>query len=574
MIPCAVQTLAMLIVSAPSAEPTDARIVDLPGVRVAVSRTASVEAERIAGEMLSQLRRTAGRLGVDYDSLFGAENSARIDVYGSHEEKGLATGSVESVSVEADQARAAIVVDGLTAAADGRAEALLLLQRLYGAARSGTIREGAARVFGNADAVAYYRAAAAWIHAAGESTPLEALFDEDAFGRRSFLIQAPQAAVAVEVILETLGQDGLAMAWRGEPLDPGLLDVRFQMRLDLLVEQHADWMSRRRAERAACRREVNMRGFCFAHEGYAIHDGYISAMARRSLDRARALGADAVSITPFGYFRDPTSPEIRWRRRTGGRQGYETDEAIMVSAAHARELGMRTMLTPHLWGRAWRGEIEMATAEDWRAWFDGYGEFLVHNAFLAERCDFDWLAIGSELTRTTPGHGQDWARLARRARRLFAGGLIYNANWGAEMGSLEFTDALDAVGVDCYDSLSTSDSPTDAQLLAGAHELLDRIGSLRDRYQRPILLTEIGYPARPGAWAEPHKQDRNGPVRTDAQARCLSAFATAYAAREDDAVTGFFIWKWPTFDSWRLGGKTDYWPASAQALEILRRAFR
>ncbi len=500
----------------------------------------------------------------------GPPVSARIHVFASHEQKGLETGDVTALSLTGDDT-AQIVLCGDRSRHDGRAEALVFLRARFGEPALPMMADGASRALADEDCVLDYRATAAWVHAAGETTRLSDLVDPVRYGMRSGLVQAPLAAVLAEVLLE-LGSDAFTRAWNRGEIDLALVEPAFHARLDAFTASHRHWMVERRRRRHARATTAPLRGFCFSHEGYRIRDGYISEMANRSLERARSLGATAVSITPFGYYRDPHDPEIRWRRRTeGDRQGYETDESLLVAGDHARRLGFAVMMKPHLWGHGWCGDLEMKSDDDRRRWFESYGEFLVHYALLAERGEYDWLSIGCELVKMTRGRDAEWRSLAARARALFSGGLTYASNWGDEMERIGFADALDAVGVDCYFSLATKEDPTDAELRSGAIDVIRRIAGLRGRYRRPILLTEIGFPVRERSWLDPHRSRGGEAASPRDQARCYRAFFDAFAA--EASIDGFFVWKWPTFDRWHDARRVDFWPASDDALEVLRGAF-
>lgn len=559
---------------APAGEDPVRVVVD--GVDFLVGRGVEGDPREVAARSASRLRATRDRMAAGKDPGEPAggpmfDRAATVRIFATHEERGLRVGAEASFEVTAEPLTCDVVVETGVTRQSGRAEALLFLVGRHGPAPTALLADGASYALADEDAVKDYRATAAWLEDAGEATPIEALLDPVRYDQRSALVQSALAAVLMELVLEREGPDGLLRCWRGDPVDVAVYGPLYRARLRRLVDDHRHWMDARRAARGARRVETRHRGVCFAHEGYRVHDGYLSDMARRSLERARDAGARAVSITPFGYYRDPNAPDLRWPRRTGPRAGQESDESILVASARARALGMTTMLKPHLWGHGWCGTIRMTAEADWDAWFANYGEFLVHYAILAERAEFDWLSIGCELVETTRGNADRWRALARRARRLFAGGLCYAANWGEEMERVDFADALDAIGVDFYFPLSDEDDPSDDALRRGAADALARTAALRERHGRPILLTEVGYPSRAAPWKDPFEVSRGSPEHAALQARCLRAFAAAFAAQ--DGVDGFYVWKWPTFDHWADRGRVDYWPAGEESMRALERAF-
>lgn len=532
-----------------------------------VSPTLIDDAERVAERIQQRFDRLAERFGPGEWQL-----RPRLHCFASHEEQGLVRGTATSFSVT--DAEATFVIEPGVARQDGKAEALLFLNDRFGPPATLMAADGAAYALADEDAVKDYRASAAWLAAAGEATELADLLDPERYLARSVLVQAPLAAVVMELLLERVDHGDFLAVWRGEPIDATALAIAYRERLDALVTSHRHWMDERRRARADCRQQVELRGISFAHEGYRIHDGYVSGQAARSLARASELGAGAVSITPFGSFRALTDPAVRFATRSDRSAGRETDESVLVAANHAARLSMRRMLKPHLWGHGgWCGDVRMQNEADWHHWFASYGEFLVHHAMLAERAGLEWLSIGCELAGTTEGHDAEWAELARRARRLFAGGLIYSSNWGDEMDRLGFAAELDAVGVDFYFPLSATDTPTDAELLEAARAALLRTGDLATRYRRPVILTELGYPPVAAPWKEPFRGDGGAAGFAENQARCYRIFAQAWQSRPPDAVRGFLIWKWPTFDRWDAASRLDYWPAGEGTLTALRQLF-
>jgi hypothetical protein len=48
------------------------------------------------------------------------------------------------------------------------------------------------------------------------------------------------------------------------------------------------------------------RGMTLAHEGFEIHDGYLSARSDRSLEKLQSLGVDSAAIVPYAFMADPS----------------------------------------------------------------------------------------------------------------------------------------------------------------------------------------------------------------------------------------------------------------------------
>ncbi len=312
------------------------------------------------------------------------------------------------------------------------------------------------------------------------------------------------------------------------------------------------------------------RGMTLAHEGFEIHDGYLSARSDRSLDKLHSLGVDSVAIVPYAFMADPSRvtplavPE---------RAGSETDEAVIHAIEAAKSRGMTVLLKPQIWLRqSWPGEIEARGPEDEERFFREYGRWIRHYALLAEKNGVEILAIGTELSKMTRGRNSRWETLIRDIRILYGGQLVYAANWGDEVEQVGFWPLLDFIGVDFYYPLSSEDSPSEEALRAGFERSLEPIRALSRRVSKPVLLTEIGYTSTRSPWKSPHSSDRGREASPEHQAR---AYEAAFAALADETswIRGTYWWKWPT--DLALGGAGDpgFTPNGKPAEEVIRRGY-
>jgi hypothetical protein len=185
-------------------------------------------------------------------------------------------------------------------------------------------------------------------------------------------------------------------------------------------------------------------------------------------------------------------------------------------------------------------EIEMRTDADWKAWFRNYGEYIVAHAQQAQAAGVDLFCVGRELDRTVLRREADWRDLIRRVRGVYRGPLTYSANFDTYRG-IGFWDALDFIGVSAYFSLSDAPDPSPAELAAGWDRAFVPLGELSRRFDRPVLLTEVGYPAIAGAARAPWREGP-GPADVWLQARLYDAALTAASRRP--WIVGAFPWLW------------------------------
>src|SRR5258707_4871377 len=98
----------------------------------------------------------------------------------------------------------------------------------------------------------------------------------------------------------------------------------------------------------------------------------------------------------------------------------------------------------------------------------------------------------------TSGPTSEWRDIVKMVRLLYPGTLTYGANHGEET-SVQWWDALDAIGVDGYYALTQLDDPTLAQLRAAWQPTLTRLADFALKWHPPTLLTAIAdqYPVCP-----------------------------------------------------------------------------
>jgi hypothetical protein len=238
------------------------------------------------------------------------------------------------------------------------------------------------------------------------------------------------------------------------------------------------------------------------------------------------------------------------------------------------------MLKPHLWllnhGQGvWLSDIDMDSEEEWQRWFDSYGKFILHYAQLAQRIKAEVFCIGTELRQTATERSQNWRAIARNVKHLFSGKLTYAANWDSELHDITFWDELDYIGVQGYFPLSTQPDPSVIECRRSWEQHAQSLESLSDRYNRPILFTEIGYKStsdgaiRPWEWPG-FLSGMIQRVSIETQANCYESFFSVFWNRRWFA--GAHIWKWYADHSEAGGvGNIGFTPQNKPAQNILAR---
>ncbi len=301
-----------------------------------------------------------------------------------------------------------------------------------------------------------------------------------------------------------------------------------------------------------------LRGISFSHE--VRRAGYGSDAAAAQLARMHALGANAVSIVPYGFTRAPEQPTVRYRGTD------ESEDRVFRTLEQARRLGLRTVLKPQLWAPyRFTGDIAFERPADFARWWADYRRWMLHQARVAALGRADVLVVGTELGGVTR-HREAWRQLIRDVRRIYSGPLTYAANWAGDFETNPFWGDLDLLGLNMYYPLAgpgeqpRADSPR-------VRELRAKIADISRRYGKPVLFTEVGYAASAAAAAEPWKED-HGPFDPAMQARCYEVVFEAFA--REPWLAGLFWWKWPSHG---LGAPDDpsFSPLGKPALAVLER---
>jgi hypothetical protein len=367
-----------------------------------------------------------------------------------------------------------------------------------------------------------------------------------AFARGADVEPSPADLVAGSPRLSPVLAVGSAAAW----LEAGArLDGEAAMKKALAGPEPALLSALERWRQAAGRQSVQppprrdlpkefLRGVSYAMTN-SIDGGYISPRSRDALGKLASLSVNAVSIMPFAFMPDGAAAEISFVHRDP--QG-ETDEGTLHAVADARLSGMSAMVKPQLWagGGAFVGRIAMKSEEDWRRWFDDYRRFIVHQAVVAEASGAALFCVGTELSGTE-GREKEWRRTIAAVRLATGAPLTYAANWAANAPKVPFWDALDAVGVDFYDSLGKDAKLSDKALEAGVKAAVKPLAALAASAKKPVIFTEAGYPPVKSAWIAPHDEDSGRPAGPEDAARSVAAVFRAL--EKETWWKGVYWWK-------------------------------
>jgi hypothetical protein len=293
-----------------------------------------------------------------------------------------------------------------------------------------------------------------------------------------------------------------------------------------------------------------------------IYPGDRGASLRR-IDEVAALGSSWVALVVSWQQEDVRSSEI------GPSPSVTAPDAeIRAALRRARERGLKVLLFPILTVRQtrmgeWRGALRPGDADRW--WL-AYERFILHHAGLAADGAASALLVGSELG-FSEGWRDRWYHLLSRVEAVYAGELVYSANWD-HYRQVSFRARLDHLGVSAYFELSESADASEAELTAAWRRTAAELVAYARAERISLWLTEVGYPSRDGAATRPWDYGAAGAIDLEEQRRCFAALVSAWDGQP--GLGGLFVWNW-----WGDGGPRDrdYTPRGKPAEALLRAWF-
>ncbi|KAB2881517.1 hypothetical protein F9K33_00225 [bacterium] len=288
------------------------------------------------------------------------------------------------------------------------------------------------------------------------------------------------------------------------------------------------------------------KGFSYAHSN-GVTTGYMSKQSKESLKALREIGTDAVSITPFGYAKNENESSVYF---VLDNTWDETLASLFKANEDAQALGMHVMMKPHIWlgNGKWCGEIRIADERELKKWENAYCQFITYHGLIAELAGMQSLCVAVELPHMFH-HTDMWRRIIRCARVAFSGPLTYGANWMDEYEGIVFWDDLDFIGIQSYFPLSKSKSESASGIRAHAKALSSILSQFSNKWNRPIVFTEAGFPSIEYGLMNPHQEDFSQNKSEETQSMGYSVLFEEFSRQP--WFKGFYWWKWESGNSSR-----------------------
>ena len=254
-----------------------------------------------------------------------------------------------------------------------------------------------------------------------------------------------------------------------------------------------------------------------------------------------------VAYVPFIDQKNETSDTLysgvkevgQWRGR---------DSISMSVFKELQDKNIKIMLKPHLWiHEGWRSNIHFETDKQWENWFAAYKKNILHFATLAQSCNIELFCLGTEFSSSIKRQPELWKALIKEIKGIYKGKLTYAANWYDEYEYIDFWDELDYIGIQAYFPLTTTKNPELLDIQNGWLPHKEKLKALSERYDKPILFTEIGYRSDATSTIEPWEWNSISNMATNQRSTRTQqlAFEAMFNTFWDEPwFAGTYIWQW------------------------------
>lgn len=222
---------------------------------------------------------------------------------------------------------------------------------------------------------------------------------------------------------------------------------------------------------------------------------------REELKQIAETGATCVNIQALYFMETGTSCTI-YSHPTNSPTEFNLRQTF--KEAKANRLRVMFFPTINIKGEAnnakwWRGNIKPI---NWDLWWQNYTNFNVRLAQIAQEEGIEWYSVGTEMTSTHQFKHQ-WQKLISEVRKVFKGKITYSINFDSH-DSFDFGNSLDVIGINTYDPIAKSTRyPTAEQIQNSWWWIIIKARTLQARFNRPVMITELGYPSVEGAHTGP-----------------------------------------------------------------------
>ncbi len=301
---------------------------------------------------------------------------------------------------------------------------------------------------------------------------------------------------------------------------------------------------------------------------------YDSDGFRQVVDKIKATNANYITMVI------PLAQDNVWATNVYNHWNTPTDASLASGIQYIHNQGMQVNLKLHLESNdgQWRANINPG---DRNAWFKSYGDKVRHYAAIAKNNGVEEFTIGAELINMAANDAnstntENWNNLISSVRQIYGGKLTYSANWGGpgwtdEKNRITFWPSLDYIGISAYFPLPTGNKSVEAYKNEWDKINNNDIKNLHNRWNKPVLFTEIGYRSMDWAQWEPFNYWGGGGYDPDNQVALYEALFSYWDGQS--YMQGVHLWDWISDPNAGGNGNTDFTPQNKPAEGTMRTWF-
>lgn len=283
------------------------------------------------------------------------------------------------------------------------------------------------------------------------------------------------------------------------------------------------------------------------------------------------LNANFLAIIPYGYLR-PSNPKVHFN--TDRQHWGETKDGVEKTIEYAAANGLQVMIKPHIWviGQGWAGDFDLEDESDWKLWEEGYRDYILTFAAVAEANNVKLYCIGTEFRKAVVKREQFWRKLISEVREVYSGQITYAANWD-NYENVKFWNELDFIGIDAYFPISDQKTPTIEVLNKNWVSIKDKLAGFSSKQKKQIIFTEFGYQSRDFA-ADGHWKHEGEELSINLTAQAAAYEAIFQSFWKEEWYAGGFLWKWHS-DHTNIGGINcdEYTPQNKPSENTIKEYF-
>ena len=260
-------------------------------------------------------------------------------------------------------------------------------------------------------------------------------------------------------------------------------------------------------------------------------DRVVWAKAQRIVDYVTGLNANSLTVS-FPFFTAGMQAST-----VGGQQHTPTPHRLEILVHEASLAGLHVTVRPILDEKTlhppdgWRGSIRPDSVP---GWFASYRAFLTPYLQAAERQRAAAFVVGTELNSMEPRPG--WKDLVAAAHAAFSGEIVYDLNYDNYARGI-FPAGMDGYGIDAYIPVHAPTTPASDTVSRAWDEFL--ASADRDA-PRGAIISEVGIPARRGAWGKPGDFTSSGAYDPEIQPTWYRGVCEVARRRR---IGGLYFWK-------------------------------